>query len=862
MATEQELFQQIQSYSIPSTAIDESPAIQAQLANVQAAKQATQEAQAKVNRYDQLAAALSGVSQGLSFSFADEAAAKLRSLTGGRSYEQELADEARMREQVIANAPKTALGAEVVSSLAPALLGAGVTAPGLASRLLLGATGKTAPTVAQLAGIGAVQGGLVGAGKAAPEERVAGGVLGAGFGAGAGAVLGKVGQSLSEYLTQPFYTAALQGERGAIGLGSKAQYTPEEFQLAKILSQTQPGTVKDAEIALMRAGELGKPVFIPEAVQSPSLFQEAKFIANYPASVEIAKTAIEQRALEATNRITQSLDVINPQRNVTAGANKLVEGAKSLLDDLGIARKEATRGLYESAFEKTPELVDPTSVQLIAENPRIQEAIKAVRKELPELVQLPDTSIEVLHQAQQYLSGKAQAVKNKFTAGKIKEARSELMKAIKSESSDYEQATNIFAQMSKGLTAKEQSKIGFLANVSPDKPGTIGKVFALDADTIASLRDDFSAAGKLEEWESGVRSYLQRAVETAPDERNPINKIIGSPALKDKLKAALGDKYDAVIEPLTVEQTILKGQREYFAGSPTAPLLQREQAVAESLSAIQKAMKFAKDPINEGGKMLQKALGGGRNPEFYENYAKLLFSAPEQGLETIGRVSKLAEGLRAARATGEKAGAVIGTTAGRETATAFKAIEEVQKSNKPKLLGVTGAATTVGTTPEIDDLFNQINSYEVSSKKEVKSSGLETPTKVSKQNISALIAEQPPIIQAIIKTESTGKPKAVSSKGAQGLMQLMPATAKELGIDPTDPAQNIEGGTRYFNQMKEQFGDTKLALAAYNWGPGNLKKAQAKVEAKGKKPTWENVLKHVSVPNETEQYVKKVLSLA
>lgn len=132
----------------------------------------------------------------------------------------------------------------------------------------------------------------------------------------------------------------------------------------------------------------------------------------------------------------------------------------------------------------------------------------------------------------------------------------------------------------------------------------------------------------------------------------------------------------------------------------------------------------------------------------------------------------------------------------------------------------------------------------------------------TKQNISALIAEQPSIIQAIIKTESAGKPKAVSSKGAQGLMQLMPATAKELGIDPTDPAQNIEGGTRYFNQMKEQFGDTKLALAAYNWGPGNLKKAQAKVEAKGKKPTWENVLKHVSVPNETEQYVKKVLSLA
>ena len=856
MATEQELFEQIQSYSAPSVPKNESPAIQAQLANVQAAKQATQQAQGTVNRYDQLLGGLSGISQGLTFGFADEAAARLRSLTGGSSYEAELANEARIREQAIANAPKTALGTELVSSLAPALLGAGIAVPGVVSRLLLGATGKVAPTVAQLARIGAVQGGLVGAGKAEPNERLVGSAIGAGFGAGAGAVLGKGGQLLSKYLIQPFYTAAIQGERGAIGLGAKAQYTPEEFQLAKILSQTQPGTVKDAEIALARAGELGKPVFIPEAIQSPSLFQEAKFVANYPASVEIAKTAIEQRALEATNRITQSLDVINPQRNVTAGANKLVEGAKSLLDDLGIARKEATKGLYETAFEKTPQLVEPSSVKLIAKNPRIQEAIKAVRKELPELAESPDTSIEVLHQAQQYLSGKAQAVKNKFTAGKIKEARSELMKAIKAESNDYEQATNIFAQMSKGLTAKEQSKIGFLANVSPDKPGTIGKVFALDADTIASLRDDFSAAGKLEEWESGVRSYLQRAVEIAPDERNPINKIIGSPALKAKLKAALGDKYDAVIEPLTVEQTILKGQREYFAGSPTAPLLQREQAVAESLSAIQKAMKFAKDPINEGGKMLQKALGGGRNPEFYENYAKLLFSAPEQGLETLGRVSKLAEGLRSARATSEKAGAVIGTTAGKEPATAFKAIEEVQKSNKSKLLGVSGGAAGLGTAPEIDDLFNQINSYEVSPQKQEPSSVSKPATK---QNISALIAEQPAIIRAIIDTESKGNPAAKSKAGALGLMQLMPGTAKELNVDPMDPTQNIKGGSRYFQQMQKQFKDSKIALAAYNWGPGNIAKAVAKVEKKGQTPTWQNILKYNSVPTETEEYVKRVI---
>src|SRR5579864_3588444 len=59
----------------------------------------------------------------------------------------------------------------------------------------------------------------------------------------------------------------------------------------------------------------------------------------------------------------------------------------------------------------------------------------------------------------------------------------------------------------------------------------------------------------------------------------------------------------------------------------------------------------------------------------------------------------------------------------------------------------------------------------------------------------------------------------VSSAGAIGVMQLMPATADQLGVDPTDPLQNIQGGISYLAQMYQQFGDWSLALAAYNWGP-------------------------------------------
>ncbi len=102
----------------------------------------------------------------------------------------------------------------------------------------------------------------------------------------------------------------------------------------------------------------------------------------------------------------------------------------------------------------------------------------------------------------------------------------------------------------------------------------------------------------------------------------------------------------------------------------------------------------------------------------------------------------------------------------------------------------------------------------------------------------------PKLVKAIIATESCFDKKAVSSVGARGLMQLMPATAKELGVkDSFDSNQNIRGGIKYFSQMLTRFNDnTELALAAYNAGPGA-------VEKYGGIPPY----------TETKGYVKKVL---
>ncbi len=110
------------------------------------------------------------------------------------------------------------------------------------------------------------------------------------------------------------------------------------------------------------------------------------------------------------------------------------------------------------------------------------------------------------------------------------------------------------------------------------------------------------------------------------------------------------------------------------------------------------------------------------------------------------------------------------------------------------------------------------------------------------QEASKTYGVDPELIRAVIRAESNFKNESTSPKGAMGLMQIMPETAKDLGIrDGYDPRENIMGGTRYLKGLLERYrGDVPTALAAYNWGMGNVERRPEKL------------------PRETQVYINRI----
>ncbi len=154
-----------------------------------------------------------------------------------------------------------------------------------------------------------------------------------------------------------------------------------------------------------------------------------------------------------------------------------------------------------------------------------------------------------------------------------------------------------------------------------------------------------------------------------------------------------------------------------------------------------------------------------------------------------------------------------------EKATKSKDSSSAQNNtNLPNITNISSFSTKTDILPNLDDIITG----------KAKENGLDSN-----------------FVKAVIQTESNFNPNATSAVGAMGLMQLMPQTAESLGIiDPYNPEQNVDGGTRYLKKLLSKYDNNKeMALAAYNAGPGAVDKYDG-----------------VPPYRETQDYVKKVLA--
>ena len=363
-----------------------------------------------------------------------------------------------------------------------------------------------------------------------------------------------------------------------------------------------------------------------------------------------------------------------------------------------------------------------------------------------------------------------------------------------------------------------------------------GKVAGLTAENIdvqaQSLVRALGGVGKETVASAGEAAGVSAARNVA---RSNVTKLLGAGGLGAALASGLGGVGTAVGGALGAGGLwALEAARAARVGQSTRLTA---QALTEALQNPTTALKYIEDARIYGAEEAQRRL------------------ATDQAVE---RRSQLLEALAPRAAAG------IRGMAGQSPA-----------------LPTPPAATPPAATPEpVDEmealnsqeqaLVDSINMLELQQRSATQTPAAEVaaePTSITigKQDVSIPSGEgyaAPDLVKAVIRAESSGDPKAISEKGAGGLMQLMPATARELGLTPAerfDPIKNVEAGSRYLQRQIAEFGSIEAALAAYNWGPGNIATAKAKLEADGLPVTWENIKKVVKVPSETKTYVNTVL---
>lgn len=512
--------------------------------------------------------------------------------------------------------PLTSIGLQLGGAALPALVSGGASlaglttrgaaqAPGIvgaATRVLgrnLYGTGITgAPSAFQLMKMGALGGGLAGAGEANDGSRIMGAAIGAPIGAIAAPILGKAIEGginvVGDLAANNNLIPSLVSQRGSFS-GKPAipatKLTPEEFVLARNLRNTPISDVIAGANEIEQTVASNVPLFLPEALRSPKVQRNARFIANYDPSVEFSQKAIAARAEGAGGRIKGLLGEFAPETDSTTAGVDLMNASKRAVEELKMARRDATSATYKAL--EGGAVPDEIAINLM-DDAVINDAIETIAKKpayKKELANAAPESFRYLNLVKQHLDDQVTSLRRAGSDNEariVAESRQKVIDALDGLES-YKEVNAKYRQMSGPInelegTADERGLLeGILSKDRIRAHEAPSELMKLTADQIRQAKTALGPEGEAA-LKKSARAMLEDVMSKANEKNQPALLLLKNEDAQGKFRALLGDDdYAKLTKGLGFEKRMAEGKNTYGAGSTTAGNLEEGSRFAKDV---------------------------------------------------------------------------------------------------------------------------------------------------------------------------------------------------------------------------------------------------------------------------------------
>lgn len=411
----------------------------------------------------------------------------------------------------------------------------------------------------------------------------------------------------------------------------------------KLIADRMGNVNHQAVINHMTAREnMGLPVSLAEATGNPKLVADAKAVTRMSEGGGVPAQFFRDRAETQTPAmVTKMLDKVSPSDTTTGLSEKIIDGADSIVTKMEKDYAEKLAPAYREVFADT-RLLNSKSNKKLLQDPRMIDAIKKARYTYGIDPNLPDNSLEVLHRAKGMISDVVEASKrsgDKAKARAFSDLYGDLQTKLGKTFPDYAKIT----EMARAEILKMNNvppAIGIIADLKGGSVREAGsKIFELEPQQIQQLRVVFKNSGKQEQFNAGVRAYLQDTFESMR-QGTATNRIGATDYVRQQMQAALGKREgDGLYKMLDAMSDAQAFSRTVAGNSETAYQIKAVEGLEEGLQSNKtKAVGLAAKPFNAVNRLYEK-MSGIDLVKNSEEYAKLMFTS--DGKKLLRKLSRI-----------------------------------------------------------------------------------------------------------------------------------------------------------------------------------------------------------------------------